>query len=91
MPVNPYTDEQEAAFEAAIERGDLDTAMEIDFAVWAPLGADDELRELWHVTPDARGVPDGRNRAGPSPRTTGSRRSRADARRRPGARPAGAA
>jgi pimeloyl-ACP methyl ester carboxylesterase len=59
MPVNPYTDEQEAAFEAAIERGDLDVAMEIDLAVWAPLGVDDTMRELWRVTPDARGVPDG--------------------------------
>ena len=38
---------------------DLDTMMEIDFAVWAPLGADDELRELWRATPDALGVPDG--------------------------------
>jgi pimeloyl-ACP methyl ester carboxylesterase len=59
MPVNPYTDEQAEAFEAAIERGDLVTAMEIDLAVWAPLGADDTLRELWHATPDAHGVPDG--------------------------------
>ena len=41
------------------ERSDLDTMMEIDFAVWAPLGADDEFRELWRATPDALGVPDG--------------------------------
>jgi 3-oxoadipate enol-lactonase len=59
MPANPYTDEQDAEFEGAIERGDLDTAMEIDLAVWAPLGADDELRELWRATPDARGLPEG--------------------------------
>jgi 3-oxoadipate enol-lactonase len=65
MPVNPYTDEQDAAFEEAIERGDLATAMEIDLAVWAPLGADDTLRELWRATPDARGMPDG---ATPGPR-----------------------
>jgi 3-oxoadipate enol-lactonase len=67
MPVNPYTPEQEAAFEAALERGDLETAMEIDLAVWAPLGADDELRELWRFTPDARGVPDGMDLLRPDP------------------------
>ncbi|MDX6401417.1 MAG: hypothetical protein QOF27_2023, partial [Gaiellaceae bacterium] len=67
MPVNPYTDEQEAAFEAAIEAGDLAAAMEIDLAVWAPLGADNTLRELWHVTPDARGVPDGMTPRRPHP------------------------
>jgi pimeloyl-ACP methyl ester carboxylesterase len=30
-----------------------------DFAVWAPLGADDLLRKLWHATPKARGLPTG--------------------------------
>jgi pimeloyl-ACP methyl ester carboxylesterase len=59
IPVNPYSAEQEAAYEAAEERGDVETMMEIDFAVWAPLGATDEYRELWRVTPDARGIPDG--------------------------------
>ena len=41
--------------------------MEIDFAVWAPLGADDELRELWRATPDALGVPDGAKPLRPEP------------------------
>ncbi len=59
MPVDPYTPEQDAEFEAAIERRDLDRAMEIDFAVWAPLGANDRLRELWHFTPEVRGIPAG--------------------------------
>jgi pimeloyl-ACP methyl ester carboxylesterase len=59
MPVDPYSAEQTAAFEAAEAQHDLDTMMAIDFAVWAPLGADDELRELWRATPDARGIPDG--------------------------------
>ncbi len=59
MPVNPYTEEQDAAYEAAEERGDLETMMAIDFAVWAPLGADDSFAELWHSTPDARGLPEG--------------------------------
>lgn len=59
MPVDVYSDEQTKAFEAAEESGDLRTMMEIDFAVWAPLGADETMRALWHVTPDARGVPDG--------------------------------
>jgi pimeloyl-ACP methyl ester carboxylesterase len=30
--------------------------MLVDFAVWAPLGADDEIRELWLATPEARGI-----------------------------------
>jgi 3-oxoadipate enol-lactonase len=59
MPVSPYSTEQEAAYEAAEERGDADAMMEIDFAVWAPLGATELYRELWRVTPDARGLPDG--------------------------------
>ena len=59
LPVNPYTDQQDAAYEAAVERGDLDTAMQIDFDVWAPLGSNDLLRDLWRATPDARGLPEG--------------------------------
>jgi pimeloyl-ACP methyl ester carboxylesterase len=65
IPVDPYTPEQDAAFEKAVEAGDLDTAMQIDLDVWAPLGADDTIRELWHTTPEALGVPDG---AKPLPR-----------------------
>lgn len=30
--------------------------MLVDFAVWAPLGADARLRELWQATPEARGI-----------------------------------
>jgi pimeloyl-ACP methyl ester carboxylesterase len=51
--------EIDAAYEAAVERGDLDAAMAIDLEIWAPLGTDDTIRELWRATPDARGVPDG--------------------------------
>ena len=61
LPVDPYTAEQEAAYDGAVEAGDLDTAMQIDLDVWAPLGADDAMRELWRVTPDARGMPEGAN------------------------------
>jgi pimeloyl-ACP methyl ester carboxylesterase len=59
MPVNPFTAEQEAAFEAAEERGDLEAMMDLDLAVWAPLGVDDAMRDMWRATPDARGVPEG--------------------------------
>jgi pimeloyl-ACP methyl ester carboxylesterase len=59
MPAAAYTEEQESAYEAAEARGDLDAMMDIDFAVWAPLGAGDTMRELWLTTPDARGLPDG--------------------------------
>jgi pimeloyl-ACP methyl ester carboxylesterase len=65
IPADPYTPEQDAAFEKAEETGDLETAMQIDFDVWAPLGVDDLMRELWHATPEALGVPDG---ARPLPR-----------------------
>jgi pimeloyl-ACP methyl ester carboxylesterase len=67
MPMDPYTPEQSAEFDAAIERGDLDRAMEIDFAIWAPLGANGELRELWQLTPEVRGVPDGTDWQQPQP------------------------
>ena len=53
-----YSEEQDARFEAAEAEGNLEAAMEIDFEVWAPLGADDRIRELWRETPEANGVPD---------------------------------
>jgi 3-oxoadipate enol-lactonase len=54
-----YTEEQESRYEAADAAGDLATAMEIDLEVWAPLGADDRIRQLWQATPEANGVPPG--------------------------------
>jgi pimeloyl-ACP methyl ester carboxylesterase len=65
LPLDLATDEEYAQYEAAVERGDLDAAMDFDFELWAPLGADDHLRELWLATPDARGLPEG---AAPKPR-----------------------
>src|SRR5262245_16429694 len=61
MDVNPYTPEQEAVFEG----DDLEAMLAADMAVWAPLGVTDLYRDLWRVTPDARGIPDG---AEPRPR-----------------------
>jgi 3-oxoadipate enol-lactonase len=55
----PYSAEQEDRYDAAEAAGDLDAAMEVDFEVWAPLGADDRMRELWRATPDANPLPDG--------------------------------
>jgi len=55
----PYTEEQGERYEAAEVEGDLDAAMEVDFEVWAPLGADDLMRQLWRATPDANPLPDG--------------------------------
>jgi 3-oxoadipate enol-lactonase len=63
-----YTEEQESDYEAAIEAGDVDRAMDIDFDIWAPLGVDDELRDLWRATPDLLGVPEGAV-AAPRPKT----------------------
>ena len=55
----PYTEEQEARYEAAEAEGDLDAMMKVDFEVWAPLGADETMARLWHATPDATGLPPG--------------------------------
>jgi 3-oxoadipate enol-lactonase len=54
-----YTEEHEARYEAAPDEEKLDVMMEIDFEVWAPLGADDRIRQLWRATPDASPLPDG--------------------------------
>jgi 3-oxoadipate enol-lactonase len=54
-----YTEEQDGRYEAAEDAGDLEAAMAVDFEVWAPLGADERIRRLWHATPDANPLPDG--------------------------------
>ncbi|MFL5960595.1 MAG: alpha/beta fold hydrolase [Gaiellaceae bacterium] len=54
-----YSEEQGARYEVAEAEGDLDAAMAIDFEVWAPLGADERILQLWHATPDANPLPDG--------------------------------
>jgi pimeloyl-ACP methyl ester carboxylesterase len=54
-----YSEEQDARYEAAEAAGDLEAAMEIDFEVWAPLGADERIRQLWQATPEAKSLPDG--------------------------------
>lgn len=52
-----YTEEHEARFEAAEDKSQA--MLEIDLEVWAPLGADERIRELWYATPDANPLPDG--------------------------------
>jgi pimeloyl-ACP methyl ester carboxylesterase len=52
-----YTEEHEARYEAAEDK--LAAMMEIDLEVWAPLGADERIRQLWRATPDANPLPDG--------------------------------
>jgi pimeloyl-ACP methyl ester carboxylesterase len=54
-----YSEEQDARYEAAAAEGDIEAAMEIDFEVWAPLGADERIRRLWQATPEAKSLPDG--------------------------------
>jgi pimeloyl-ACP methyl ester carboxylesterase len=54
-----YTEEQEAGYDAAEAERDLNAMMEVDFEVWAPLGADERMAELWYATPDATGLPAG--------------------------------
>ncbi len=61
-----YSAEQEARYESAEAAGDLEAAMAIDFEVWAPLGADEEIRRLWRATPDASPPPDGAELRGPA-------------------------
>jgi 3-oxoadipate enol-lactonase len=58
MPADAYSAEQETAYEDAETARDLATMMRIDLEVWAPLGVDDRIRELWQATPDAQGPPD---------------------------------
>jgi pimeloyl-ACP methyl ester carboxylesterase len=53
----PYTAEHEARYEAAEDK--VEAMLEIDLEVWAPLGADDRIRQLWRATPDANPLPDG--------------------------------
>jgi pimeloyl-ACP methyl ester carboxylesterase len=52
-----YTEEHEARFDAAEDK--TEAMLEIDLEVWAPLGADDRIRQLWRATPDANPLPDG--------------------------------
>ncbi len=57
------SEQHEAAYAAAQTPED---EMRVDFEVWAPLGVDDTIQELWHATPEARGgLPEG---ARPQPR-----------------------
>jgi 3-oxoadipate enol-lactonase len=42
-----------------------------DFAIWAPLGIDEEMRDMWLATPDARDLPEG---ARPRPRPDANER-----------------
>jgi pimeloyl-ACP methyl ester carboxylesterase len=57
--VDPFSEEQNARFEAAEAEGDVDAMLAIDFEVWAPLGADERIHRLWHATPDANPLPEG--------------------------------
>ncbi len=52
-----YSEAQEARYEAAEAVGDVEAAMAIDLEVWAPLGADDRIRQLWRSTPQGSGFP----------------------------------
>jgi 3-oxoadipate enol-lactonase len=52
------TPEQEARWQAAEERGDLAALAEIDMEVWAPLGADEELRAMFLENAEASNADD---------------------------------
>jgi 3-oxoadipate enol-lactonase len=45
-PAGIYSDEQNREFDEALASGDVERAAEIDLSVWAPLGADERIREL---------------------------------------------
>ena len=66
-----YTAEHEARYDAAPDDEKLATMLEIDLEVWAPLGADERIRRLWHATPDANPLP-----AGVEPRQTDDAKER---------------
>jgi 3-oxoadipate enol-lactonase len=52
------TPEQEARWEAAEARGDAAELAELDLEFWAPLGADDELRAMFHENAEASNAED---------------------------------
>ena len=52
------TPEQEARWDEAEGRGDFPELAEIDLEVWASLGADDELRRLFHENAEASNADD---------------------------------
>ena len=52
------TPEQEARWEAAEERGDVAELADLDLEVWAPLGADDELRAMFLENAEASNADD---------------------------------
>ena len=54
-----YTAEQVERYEVAEAEHHLAAAMAIDFEVWAPLGVDERMEELWYSTPDANPLPAG--------------------------------
>ena len=60
-----YTEDLEKRYEAAEAAGDRDAMLEIDLEPWAPLGVDDQMRLLWHSTPDASPLPEGVEPLGP--------------------------
>lgn len=58
-PINvEVTPEQEARWDAAEADGDLATMAQIDIEVWAPLGADEELRRLFDDNVEASNASD---------------------------------
>ena len=52
------TPEQEARWEAAEERGDVAVLAELDMEIWAPMGADDELRAMFLENAEASNADD---------------------------------
>ena len=79
------TDEQDAAYDAAIDEHDLERAMAVDFEVWAPLGADDHSASCGSRRPTpSRSRPESSRARRRCPHCRGSRSSRA---RRSSSRP----
>jgi 3-oxoadipate enol-lactonase len=70
---DPYSPEQDARYEAAEADGDLGAAMAVDFEVWAPLGANDDMRRLWAATSEEVPMPEG---VGPLPARGGDAKPR---------------
>jgi 3-oxoadipate enol-lactonase len=52
------TPEQEARWEAAEARGDVTELAELDLEIWAPMGADDELRAMFLENAEASNADD---------------------------------
>ena len=65
FPFNAFTAEQGAEIEAAFERGELESVVDLELEVWAPLGVDHGLRRIAHDQAHVNALDDVEQRLAP--------------------------